>query len=143
MIFQKCQLRKPLIHMKKLHGAKARGAAKLRGGENGINHVQVALGAPRRAALSPPGGAKRTSGSSLTFGAGWSGGPFQTPVPGPSWLPHGACPARKPIFPGGPRGPGSALRCLRVRWGHLGQEVGKFGYGGGNRESDREGRIRR
>lgn len=29
IIFLKCQLRKPLIHMKKLHDAKMQGAAKL------------------------------------------------------------------------------------------------------------------
>lgn len=80
--------------------------------------------------------------SSLTFGTYWSRWSFQTPLPGPSRLPHGACPAWKPIFSRGPRGPRSALRCLHVHRGHLSQEVGKFGCGRGKVETFHEGGIR-
>lgn len=96
-------------------------------------------GAPHGAPLSPHAHGSTSSPSSLTFATYWSRGPFQTALPGPSWLPHGACLAWQPIFSGGARGPGSALRCLHVCRGHLRQEVGKFGYGVGRTETCHEG----
>lgn len=54
-------------------------------------------------------------GPALTFGTYGSRGSFQTPLPGPPWLPHGASPTREPIFSRGPGGSGSALRGLGVR----------------------------
>lgn len=69
-----------------------------------------------------------TFGSSFTFGTYGARGSLQTPLPWPSWLPHGACPTWKSIFSRRPWGSGSALRGLCVRRGHLGQEVGKFGF---------------
>lgn len=78
-----------------------------------------------------PLSASCTCEAPLTFGTYRSRGSFQAPLPGPSWLPHGACLAWKPVFPGGPRGPGPALRCLHVHGGHLGQQVGEFGCGAG------------
>lgn len=79
-----------------------------------------------------------SSRSSLTFWTYGSRGSFQTPLPRTTWLPHGAGPTWKPIFSRGSWGPGSALRCLHVRWGHLGQEVGEFGCGVGKREAFHE-----
>lgn len=111
--------------MKKLRDAKYRAT----GDEDGIDDASLMPGVPHHARPSQP---SRTLRSSLTFGPCWSRRSFQTPLPGPSRLPHGACLAWKPVFPGGAWGPGSALRCLHVcRGWHLGQEVGKFGCGAG------------
>lgn len=130
-ILQNCQLRKPFILWEKYTVPTCRLP---RRNEDGIHHASVVRAPPRGPSLpcgcleahplpSPPR-------SSLTFGTNWSGRSFQTPLPGPSRLPHGACSAWKPVFPGGPRGPRSAWRRLHVRRGHLGHEVGEFGCGG-------------
>lgn len=71
----------------------------------------------------------------LTFGAHWSGGSFQTTLARSAWFTYGACPAWEPIFSRRSWGARSALRGFHVCRRHLGQEVGKFGYGIGEPET--------
>ena len=112
--------------MKILHDVYTQGVSRLQGcGMGRLVHIQQAMCCACWLLLYEA----PLPSFSLTFGTYGARRSLQTPLPWPSWLPHRACPTWKPIFSRRPWGPGSALRGLRVRRGHLGQEVGEFGCG--------------